>query len=160
ATIAAEYAGGVQDLRVRGLILIAPHFFAEPSGLASIAKMRDAYETGDLRERLARRHARPDVAFRGWCDAWLDPAFRDWSVTDCIDYLRIPTLAIQGSDDEYGTLAQIEELEARSYAPVDVEIIEGCGHAPHREAADRTLAACAEFVARLKRIEAAAPVPA
>lgn len=160
ATIAAEYAGGVQDLRVRGLILMAPHFFTEPAGLAAIEAARKAFEGGDLRDRLARRHDDPDGAFRGWCDAWLDPGFRDWNVAECIDYLRIPTLAIQGDDDVYGTRAQIDELTARSYAPVDAEMLPGVGHAPHLEAPDRTLALVAEFVARLRRIEAEVVAPA
>lgn len=154
ATIAAEYTGGVADHRVRGLILMAPHFFMEEIGRTAIEAAREAFETGDLRDRLARRHADPDGAFRGWCEAWLSPGFLDWNVADCIDYFRVPTLAIQGRDDAYGTLAQIEEVEARSYAPVDLEIIDGCGHAPHLEAPARTVAAIADFVARLRRIEA------
>ena len=154
ATIAAEYAGGVEDLRVRGLILIAPHFFTEPAGLAAIAEAKAAYDGGDLRGRLAKHHEHVDVAFNGWADAWLNPAFHDWNVAECIDYLRVPTLAIQGREDRYGTLAQIEELETRSYAPVDRLVLDGCGHSPHREKPEETLGAVAEFVARLARIEA------
>lgn len=155
ATIAAIYAGSVPDHRIRGLILMAPHFFTEPEGLAEIARARGAYETGDLRERLARHHADPDNAFRGWNDAWLDPGFRDWNVAEVIDYIRIPVLAIQGVDDPYGSRAQIAELEERSYAPVDVEMLEDCRHAPHADRPDKTLAAIADFAARLERIEAA-----
>ena len=160
ATIAAIYAGSVEDHRIRGLVLIAPHFFTEPEGLAEIARAKEAFEAGDLRDRLARHHDHPDTAFRGWNDAWLDPGFRDWSVAEVIDYLRIPTLAIQGLADPYGTPAQIHELETRSYAPVDVAMLADCGHAPHLEQPDATLAAIAEFTARLTRIEAAGPVPA
>ncbi|MEM7524474.1 MAG: alpha/beta fold hydrolase [Pseudomonadota bacterium] len=153
ATIAAEYAGGVVDHRVRGLILMAPHFFVEEIGVAAIRSAKTAFKEGDLRARLAKHHSDPDNAFRGWNDAWLHPDFADWNVADCIDYFRIPTLAIQGRDDAYGTLAQIEEIDARSYAPVDLEVIADCGHAPHLEAPDATLAAMAEFIARLRRIE-------
>ncbi len=155
ATIAAEYAGRVPDHRVRGLVLMAPHFFTEPAGLAEIARARDAYETGDLRARLARHHADPDNAFRGWNDAWLHPGFRDWNVGEVIDYMRIPTLAIQGREDQYGTLRQIDEIESRAYSPVDTLILDDCRHAPQQDRPDAVLDAVAEFCARLERIEAA-----
>lgn len=153
ASIAAIYTGGVEDFRVRGLVLVAPHFFTEPSGLASIARAKTAYEEGDLRPRLAKYHKHVDVAFRGWNDAWLDPGFVEWNIAEAIDFLRIPVLAIQGEDDEYGTVAQIREIENRIYSPVDVEMIAGCRHAPHMEKPEATLAAVAEFCARLDRIE-------
>ena len=157
ASIAAIYAGSIQDHRVRGLVLMAPHFFTEPMGLAAIAKAREAYETGDLRARLSKYHANVDNAFRGWNDAWLNPEFRDWNVADAIDYLRIPVLAVQGRDDQYGTLAQVEELESRSYAPVDTMILDDCRHSPHLDQPGQVVAGIAEFCARLERIEAAAP---
>ena len=156
ATIAAIYAGSVFDARVRGLILMAPHFFTEEIGLAAIARANDDFASGDLRSKLAKYHRDPDVAFRGWCDAWLHPDFKDWDVTDAIDHLRVPTLAIQGVDDAYGTLAQIEVLEARSYAPVDTLILKDCGHAPFVDQADAVLAGVVEYCKRLTRIEAAA----
>ncbi|MEX0338315.1 MAG: alpha/beta fold hydrolase [Arenibacterium sp.] len=155
ASIAAAHAGSIADMRVRGLILMAPHFFTEPHGLAAIAEAKQAYETGDLREKLAKYHADPDNAFYGWNEVWLREAFRDWDITDVIDYFRVPTLAIQGRDDAYGTLKQIEIIEERSYAPVDLVVLEACGHAPHQEHPDTVLAAVAEFAARLNRIEAA-----
>ncbi|GLQ36955.1 hydrolase [Rhizobium albus] len=153
ASIAAIYGGSVQDHRVRGLILIAPHFFTEPEGLAAIAEAKIAYETGDLREKLARHHAHVDVAFNGWNEAWLDPAFKAWNIAEVIDYWRIPVLAIQGRNDQYGTLAQIEEIENRIYSPVDVEIFDDCRHAPFIDQKDRTLDVISDFVARLDRIE-------
>lgn len=155
ATIAAIHAGTVSDMRVRGLILMAPHFFTEPVGLTEIARARDAYATGDLRARLARHHADPDNAFKGWNDAWLDPNFAAWNVADVIDYWRIPALVIQGRDDQYGTLAQVTEVETRSYAPVDVAVIDNCRHAPHLDQPDAVVAHVTEFCARLERIEAA-----
>lgn len=157
ATIAAIYAGSVEDFRVRGLILMAPHFFTEEAGLVEIAKAREAFETGDLQDKMARYHADPVNCFRGWNDVWLDPGFKSWDVTEAIDYLRIPTLAIQGRDDQYGTLAQIQVVEDRSYAPVDLEVIDACRHAPHLEQPEATLALVADFAARLQRIEAAQP---
>lgn len=156
ATIAVEYAGRVSDHRVRGLVLMAPHVFTEPMGLAEIARAGDAFGQG-LREKMAKWHRDPDHTFRGWNDAWLNPEFAAWDVAEVIDYLRIPTLAIQGRQDQYGTLAQIEAFEARSYAPVDTLILDDCRHAPHQEQPEAVLAAVAEFCARLERIEAAGP---
>lgn len=155
ATIAAIYAGSVSDMRVRGVILIAPHFFTEPEGLATIRAAGAAYETGDLKERLARYHGNVDVAFRGWHGVWTDPGFVDWNVADAIDHWRIPVLAIQGRDDPYGTLAQIAEIEDRIYSPVETLILENCGHAPHLEKPEETLSAIAEFCTRLDRLERA-----
>ncbi len=153
ASIAAIYAGSIEDFRVRGLVLMAPHFFTEEGGLASIAAAREAYETSDLRAKLAKYHRDVDNAFRGWNDAWLDPGFKAWNIADVIDYLRVPVLAIQGADDQYGTPAQIREIENRIYSPVDVEILAECKHSPHLEQPDKTLAAVADFCARLNRIE-------
>ncbi|MCB1343453.1 MAG: alpha/beta hydrolase [Pseudooceanicola sp.] len=155
ATIAAIHAGSVEDFRVRGLIVMAPHFFTEPMGLAAIAEAKAAYEGGGLRDKLAKYHRDPEVAFRGWNGVWLDPGFEAWNVADVIDYIRLPILAIQGRDDQYGTLAQVHEIEARSYAPVDLVVIDGCRHAPHLEAPERVLAEVTEYCARLERIEAA-----
>lgn len=156
ASIAAIYAGSIEDFRVRGLILMAPHFFTESMGLAAIAAAKTAYETGDLRRRLAKHHDHVDLAFRGWNDAWLDPGFESWNIADCLDYLRVPTLVIQGENDQYGTSRQVEEIVNRSYAPVDVEMLPHCGHAPHLDQPGRTLAAIADFCRRLERIEHAA----
>jgi pimeloyl-ACP methyl ester carboxylesterase len=157
ATIAAEYAGGIEDFRVRGLILMAPHFFTEDMGLAEIARAKEAFDKGDLKDRMAKYHRDAEATFRGWNDAWLDPKFRDWNVAEVIDYLRVPALAIQGRDDPYGTLAQIEELETRAYSPVDTLVLDDCQHAPHLEQPEAVLAEVAEFCARLERIEAAEP---
>lgn len=156
ATIALEYAGRVFDPRVRGLVVMAPHTFTEPLGLTEIVRARGAFDTG-LRDRMAKWHADADHTFRGWNDAWLNPEFAAWNVAEVIDYLRIPTLAIQGRDDQYGTLAQIAEIETRSYAPVDTLILDACRHAPHQDQPEAVLAAMAEFCARLARIEAAQP---
>jgi pimeloyl-ACP methyl ester carboxylesterase len=154
ATIAAIYAGSVSDMRVRGLILIAPHFFAEPQGLAAIAETGVAYRGGDLRSKLARYHVNVDNAFNGWHDAWMHPDFVTWHVGDVIDHWRIPALAIQGEADPYGTLAQIDEIRSRIYAPFETCILPDCGHAPHLECPDQTDAAIAAFCARLDRLEA------
>lgn len=153
ATIAAIYAGMVADYRVRAVAMMAPHFFTEEIGLKSIAVAKDNYENGDLRDKLAKYHTDVDCAFRGWNDAWLHPDFKNWNVGDAIDHLRIPALVIQGRQDEYGTLAQIEELESRAYSPVDMEIIESCRHSPHIDQPEKTLSSLVDFAARLQRIE-------
>lgn len=155
ATISAIYAGSVADHRVRGLILMAPHFFTEPGGLAAIQSARSAYDDGDLRGKMAKYHRDPDNAFLGWNDSWLNPDFAAWNVAEVIDYIRVPALAIQGEGDQYGTLAQIRELEERSYAPVEVEVLADCQHAPFLEQPEKTLGAVAGFIARLNRIESA-----
>lgn len=160
ATIAAIYAGSVPDMRVRGVVAMAPHFFTEDMGLQEIAAAKHAYDAGGLRARLAKYHADPDNAFRGWNDAWLHPDFKAWNVTDVIDYIRVPVLAIQGADDQYGTTAQIAALENGSYAPVDTLILPDCRHAPFLDQPDQVLAKIADYCARLERIEAATPVSA
>ena len=103
ASIAAIYAGEHADVRIKGLVLMAPHLFTEEMGLASIAEARHAYETGDLRAKLAKYHAHVDCAFRGWNDAWLDPGFKAWNIEDTVSRWRVPALVIQGADDQYGT---------------------------------------------------------
>lgn len=153
ATIAAEYAGRIEDFRIRGLILMAPHFFTEPMGLTEIKAAKDVFDTTDLKARMAKYHRDPEATFRGWNDAWLDPGFEAWNVAEVIDYLRIPALVIQGCEDQYGTINQVNEIETRSYAPVDVEMIENCRHAPHVEQPERTLALIKDFSSRLTRID-------
>jgi pimeloyl-ACP methyl ester carboxylesterase len=147
ASIAAIAAGEHSDERIKGLILMAPHLFTEEMGLASIAAARGAYETGDLRAKLAKYHAHVDVAFRGWNDAWLDPGFKAWNIEDAVSRWRAPALLIQGADDQYGTLRQIRAIEARSPAPVTSLILEACRHAPQIDQPEATIEAIARFVA-------------
>lgn len=150
ASISAIYAGSIQDHRVRGLVLMAPHFFTEDEGIASIAEAKKAYETTDLRDKLARWHADPDNAFRGWNDAWLDPKFREWDITQELAYIRVPILIVQGKGDQYGTMRQIEVAQEECYCPVDVAVMDA-KHAPHREAPEQTLKVVADFANRLLR---------
>jgi pimeloyl-ACP methyl ester carboxylesterase len=151
ASIAAIYGGSVQDHRVRGLVLIAPHFFTEDMGIAEIERARAAYASTDLRGKLARWHADVDNAFKGWNDAWLDPQFRQWDITDALAYIRVPVLIVQGENDQYGTARQIEVAREECYCPVEVALLPGVHHAPHREAADATLQTVADFTNRLLR---------
>lgn len=155
ASIATIYAGTLQDHRVRGLVLIAPHFIVEDVSIASIASIKTAYETTDLKSKLGRWHADVDNAFYGWNDAWLDPRFRGWDISESLAYIRVPVAIVQGADDQYGTLRQIEIAREECYCPVDVTIIPGAAHAPHREAAALTLATISGFVNDVMRIEAA-----
>lgn len=133
ASIAAIYAGSHQDHRVGGLVLIAPHFFTEDSGIAAIVEARKAYEIGDLRAKLSRWHSDVDNAFKGWNGAWLDPKFRQWDITGELAYIRVPMLIVQGEDDQYGTLQQIEAAQAECYCPVEVALLPGAKHSPQRE---------------------------
>jgi pimeloyl-ACP methyl ester carboxylesterase len=149
ASIATIYAGGVQDHRVRGLILFAPHFFVEDVSIRSIERARVAFEQGDLKPRLARHHRDVDAAFYGWNRPWLDPAFRRWDIRESIGYIRVPILIVQGTADEYGTTAQIDAAREESYCPVDVALLEGAGHAPHLDRPAETLAAVTDFVRTL-----------
>jgi pimeloyl-ACP methyl ester carboxylesterase len=150
ASIATIYAGSVEDHRIRGLVLLAPHFFTEEFGIAEIARMREAYRTTDLRAKLAKWHADPDNAFENWSGPWLEPAFREWNITGELAYIRAPILIIQGDDDQYGTLRQIEVAEEACYCPVEAVILKGIRHVPHREAPEATMAAIADFVRRLQ----------
>jgi pimeloyl-ACP methyl ester carboxylesterase len=150
ASIALIHAGGSREARVRGLVLLAPHVFVEDVSVASIAAARDAYQHGDLRARLARRHgANVDGAFRGWNDAWLDPAFRAWNIEEYLPGVGVPSLVVQGADDEYGTLAQVDAIAAKSAGAVTRLVLGGCKHAPHRERPAETRAAIAKHVRAL-----------
>ena len=148
ASIATIYAGSTEDHRISGLVLIAPHFFAEEMGLAAIAQAKVAFEGGDLRQRLARWHQNVDAAFKGWNGAWLDPGFRAWDITDALAYIRVPVAIIQGVDDQYGTQRQIAVAEEQCYCPVEVTLLDGVQHAPQRESPDRVAQVIAEFAKR------------
>ena len=145
ASIAAIYAGSRQDHRVEGIALIAPHFIVEDISVASIAEIKAAYETTNLKEKLSRWHKDVDNAFYGWNDAWLDPKFRDWDISEYLAYIRVPILVVQGKDDQYGTLRQVEIAQEECYCPVDLKIISDAGHSPHREAPGATLDAIEQF---------------
>jgi pimeloyl-ACP methyl ester carboxylesterase len=145
ASIAAIYAGGVADHRVRGVAMIAPHFVVEDISVSSIAEIKRAYETTELKAKLARWHRDVDNAFYGWNAAWLDPQFRGWDISEYLAYIRVPVAIVQGVNDQYGTIRQIEIAEQECYCPVEVTMIPGAGHSPHRDAPDATLNVIAEF---------------
>jgi pimeloyl-ACP methyl ester carboxylesterase len=134
---------------VAGLVCLAPHVFVEPVCVDSIARIRQSYLETDLRQRLSKYHARVDDAFLGWADIWLRPEFQAWSIEDLLDRIDQPTLLIQGRDDEYGTLAQLDRIEARIQGPTSRLMLSDCGHSPHRDQEAAVLDAIAGFVSGL-----------
>jgi pimeloyl-ACP methyl ester carboxylesterase len=153
ASIAAIYAGAHQDHRVEAVALIAPHFVVEDMGLAAIAETKKTYETGGLRAKLVRWHRDVDNTFHGWSGAWLDPEFRNWDISEYLAYIRVPVAIVQGAEDRYGTIRQIEIAREECYCPVDVTVIPGAGHSPHREAPGATLDAISEFANAVLRVD-------
>lgn|SRR5574340_519563 len=145
ASIALIHAGaGRWDMA--GLVVMAPHVFVEDISVASIAAAKVAYRTTDLPRKLARYHRDVDKTFWGWNDVWLHLDFRAWNIEEYLDGIRCPVLAIQGTEDEYGTMAQVQAIAAR--VP-DAEVLElaDCRHSPHRDQPAATLEAIARFVA-------------
>ncbi|MFM9941023.1 MAG: alpha/beta fold hydrolase [Hyphomicrobiaceae bacterium] len=138
----------------RGVVLMAPHVLVEAISQQSIARITEIYETTDLRQRLSRHHAHVDDAFLGWARIWLDPRFRTWSLGAEAGRLHCPALLIQGSDDEYGTLAQLDAIAEVMPGPVDRWVLDKCGHAPHREHETAVIDRIAAFAAGLNRADA------
>jgi pimeloyl-ACP methyl ester carboxylesterase len=151
ASIATIYAGSIQDHRVRGLILIAPHFFTEDMGIAEIRRAKAAFESGALRARLARLHSNVDNAFYNWSQPWLEPEFRKWDITETLRFVRVPILIVQGDHDQYGTLKQIEAAQRECSGSVEAVVLPGVRHAPHREAPDAVLTVASSFANRILR---------
>ena len=127
-----------------GLIVLAPHIMVETISVESIAKARDAYLHTDLRQRLARFHEHPDSAFWGWNRIWLDAGFREWTIEEECARISCPVLAVQGVDDEYGTLDQIRGI-ARRVPHTQLLELPACGHSPHRDQPQALTNACREF---------------
>ena len=142
ASIALIHAG---ENPTSALVLLAPHVVVEEVSLQAIRETRYRFETGDLRERLSRHHDDPDMAFRGWCDVWLDPTFRTWSLEEDAERVDSPVLLIQGADDPYGTLDQLERIEAKVRGPVRRLIVPG-GHSPHVESPELVLRELTRFL--------------
>lgn len=145
-SIATIYAGTHQDHRVRALVLIAPHFFVEGVTVAAITEMRKAYDFGDLRERLKRWHADVDATAHGWSDVWLKGDFKKWDLTGELAYIRVPILIVQGEDDQYGTIAQLEAAQRDCYCPVEIALLPGARHVPQREAPEVTLRVISDYI--------------
>ncbi len=147
----AIIAAGSGTVNARALVLLAPHVFVEDETVTGIEAARHTYEMTDLPARLARRHRDADATFWGWNDIWLDPAFRSWNITDFLPDVRCPVLCVQGADDEYGTLAQLDAIEAGVEGPVERVVLANCGHSPHLEQPEATLDAAAATISRASR---------
>jgi pimeloyl-ACP methyl ester carboxylesterase len=131
----------------RALILESPHVFVEDVTVASIAALRDAYRSTDLRARLERHHgANTDTLFTVWTDVWLSDEFRSWNIEASLPGVTCPTLVIQGNDDQYGTRRQVDTIAAAVSGDVDVLLLDECGHSPHIDQGDAVAAAVAAFL--------------
>ena len=130
-----------------GLCLEAPHVFVEDVTVQNIAAIGESYHDGTLRQRLARHHGtNVDKAFWGWNRVWLDPRFRGWNITGLLNAIHVPVHAVQGRDDEYGTLDQVAAIEDGVSGPFQKRLIEQSGHSPHRDQPDAVLAEMTQFI--------------
>ncbi len=146
-SIALVHAGA-RKRAVAAVVTLAAHVLVEDVSVSSIAAAKVAYETTDLRSKLARYHADVDSAFWGWNRIWLDPAFRAWNIEAYLPGIECPVLAIQGEDDEYGTMEQMRRIGAQVR---DVELLEleDCRHSPHKDQPEAVLDAVTRFVDRV-----------
>ncbi len=147
-SIALIHAGG-SGRAVAGLFLMASHVFVEDISVTSIAQAKVAFETTDLPKRLAKYHRDAAKTFWGWNDIWLHPDFRAWNIEEYLPEITCPVLALQGLDDEYGTLAQVEAVRAQAAGEVGVLELADCRHSPHKDQPEATLAAMAGFISTL-----------
>ncbi len=150
ASIGLIYAATFSD-RVAGVVALAPHVFAEDLSIESIERTRQAYlattdtQESNLRVKLARYHDDPDSAFWGWNDIWLDPAFRGWSIEAMLPAITKPVLVVQGEDDEYGTMAQVDSIARHVPRALSVKLA-ACGHSPQRDQPERVIEAAVDFI--------------
>jgi len=147
ASITIIYAG-TRPQQVRALILEAPHVFVEDVSIQSIANMRTQFESTDLPQKLARYHDHVEEVFRGWNNIWLDPDFRQWNIEEYLAPITCPVLVIQGQNDEYGTLAQVQAIQ-RLIPATQTRILPRCGHSPHRDHQALTIQTIAKCVSAL-----------
>ena len=128
------------------VVTLAAHVLVEDISVASIAAAREKFETTDVRAKLARHHADVDGVFWGWNRVWLSPEFRAWNIEEYLPRIRCPVLAIQGEDDEYGTMEQMRRIDAKVG---DVRLLElpNCRHSAHKDQPDAVIDAIARFVA-------------
>lgn len=143
-SIALICAGGT-DVELSGLVVMAPHLFVEQITVDSIAKAREVWASTNLNQRLGKYHDDVESAFVGWNDIWLDPDFLDWNIEEYLPSIEVPILAIQGEDDEYGSMAQIDVI-ARVVAQSELLKLPRCGHSPHRDQPDAVLEAVHNFM--------------
>lgn len=146
-SIALIHAGGARR-PLAGIIVMAPHVLVEEVSVTSIEEAKLAYRNTDLKGRLGRYHADVDSAFWGWNDIWLHPEFRSWNIEEYLPTIACRVMAIQGEDDEYGTMDQIERI-ARGAPDVDLVKLADCRHSPHKDQPEAVIEAVAGFVARI-----------
>jgi len=159
AAIALTFAGAFPD-EVTGVVAIAPHLFREPRTVEGIAAQIRDFEHGDLRARLARYHgSKTDHLFGRLVNAWTGEEPRDWGIQPYVRRVRAPVLAIQGTEDEFFTPAQLDTLHTLVPTRIETCVLEGCGHAPHQQATSAVIAAVAEFIDRVTAESTVAAVP-
>lgn len=146
ASIALIHAGSGHALR--GVVAMAPHVFVEDISIKSIVAAKQSFETTDLPQRLARHHRDAAKTFYGWNEVWLAPAFRAWNIESFLPAIKCPLLAIQGYDDEYGSMAQLDAIARQAGGPVEMLKLEQCGHSPQKDQPEIVVKAIVEFVRR------------
>jgi pimeloyl-ACP methyl ester carboxylesterase len=152
ATIALLYAALFPEA-LAGAVVVAPHYFVESKGLEGIAKAKTAYESTDFRDRLSIYHLDPDWVFYGWCDTWLSPEFRHWNIEAQLRNIRCPLLAIQGNEDEYATMQQIDGIKIQALQ-TELLKIPACRHSPQRDQPEILTRATIDFIRRHERATA------
>lgn len=149
ASIALIYAGASPG--AQGVVAMAPHVFVEPETQSAARALEESFLSGDMAEKMSRYHRDPAATFYGWFDIWRSPEFRDWNIEDVLGKITCPVLVIQGADDEYGTVAQVEAVESGIPGPVQRLWLEGCGHSPYRDRPDEVRSVIVGFVTRVGR---------
>ena len=146
ASIALIYAGTYE---ARGVAVLAPHVFVEEPGLKSIKTISETFETAGLAERLGKYHRDARKTFHLWADAWLDPAFRQWNIEEYLPRIKCPLLAIQGEEDEYGSMAQLDAIAKQAGGPCELLKLPDCGHSPHKDQPELVLNSLASFIKKI-----------
>jgi pimeloyl-ACP methyl ester carboxylesterase len=146
-SIALIYAGGAQRPPA-GVVTLAAHVLVEDLSVSSIAAAKHTFETTDMRQKLARHHADVDSVFWSWNRIWLSPEFRGWNIEEYLPAITCPVLAIQGEDDEYGTMEQMRRIGAQ-VAKVELVMLPDCGHSAHKDQPDAVIEAITGFVDRV-----------
>ena len=136
------------DTQAMGLILEAPHVFVEEISLDGFNGAKKAFENGGLKASLAKHHHKPEMIFRCWNNIWLSPEFLTWNIVPCLSNIQCPTLLIQGEEDAYGTLLQLDTIEENISGNCEKKIIPGIGHSPHRENPEFVLRSIQQFVSK------------
>jgi len=148
-SIAVIFAGKTADTGLMGIITEAAHVFCESVTIESIRQAKKAYEHNRLKKALEKYHGKnTDNAFKGWNNAWLNPGFIHWNIEKYLKKIRVPMLALQGRNDEYGTLAQLDSIR-KNTVHAKTMVLDACGHAPHAQQPEKTLNIMAEFIESL-----------